>query len=215
MNAAAGRWAAVLGHELRNPLAAAMTGAAVLCELLDQDDPRTEVAQGVLRDLQRLSRLTDCYLDFARAGRVAREALDLHQVCAAVAARRAGVVRLLGRPGARIRGSGQLLERTIDNLIDNAVQAGARTVTLVLDAGASGVELSIEDDGPGIPAALLPTLFEPGFSGRGSTGLGLSIVAEVIGAHGGSVACEPLVHGTRFRLRLPAGERAAAEAVCA
>jgi signal transduction histidine kinase len=211
MTSDAGRWAAVLGHELRNPLAAALTGAAVVRELLDPGDPRLEVAEGVLRDLGRLSHLLDSYLDFARAGRIRRERLGLRELCRTVARRRLGAVVVDVPEDLAVRGCGQLLERALDNLIDNALQAGARGVRLYGSATGTTVTLCVDDDGPGVPADLREHLFRPGCSGRGSTGLGLCIVAEVVAGHGGRIACEPLPRGTRFCIELPAATVACAQ----
>jgi signal transduction histidine kinase len=206
MSGGAGRVAAVLGHELRNPLAAALTGTAVLRELLDPGDARIEVADGVLRDLQRLSQLLDSYLGLARLGRPARVRVDLGALCAAVHGRRPAVVRV--EPGATclVAGDPHLLERALENLVDNALHAGARSVALRIEAADGRGRILVDDDGPGVPPDLRAHVFEPGFSGRGSTGLGLCIVAEVAAAHGGSARCEPRAGGARFCIELPVAE---------
>jgi signal transduction histidine kinase len=121
-----------------------------------------------------------------------------------VARRRAGSVTTDVAEDLAVRGSGQLLERALDNLIDNALHAGARTVRLSAALVDGTVILCVDDDGPGVPHELREQLFHVPCSGHGSTGLGLCIVAEVIAAHSGTVACEPLPRGTRFRIGLPA-----------
>lgn len=99
---------------------------------------------------------------------------------------------LFGRPRA--------LERVFVNLFENSAAAGATEVSV-----SGGVEaLELRDNGPGIPASLLPRLFEPGVSGRGSTGLGLHIALSIIEAHGGAVEAANLNGGGAcFRIRLP------------
>ncbi|MFN6192232.1 MAG: sensor histidine kinase, partial [Planctomycetota bacterium] len=64
--------AGVLGHELRNPLASALTGALATRELLDDDDPRAALVDGVVRDLQRAAALADGWLAAARGRGEAR-----------------------------------------------------------------------------------------------------------------------------------------------
>lgn len=211
--AEAGRWAAVLGHELRNPLAAALTGTAVLRELLDADDPRAPVADGVLRDLQRLGRLVDSYLELARVGRPRCQRVALGDVCRAVAARRSGAVTLAVAAEAHALADPHLLERALDNLLDNALQAGARHVRIALQRSGDRLLLQVDDDGPGVAESARAHLFQPGFSGKGSTGLGLCIVDQVVRAHGGTVEHQPLPRGTRFCITLPAAV-AAPMALC-
>ena len=191
----AARTAAVLGHELRNPLGAALANAALACELTDRSDPRRAVLDAVVRDLERTSSLLDSYLAFARLGKPALRPLSLEGLVKSAAARWP-LLRWRVAPECTVVGDETLLARVLDNLIDNATRAGARAVDLRGERCDGTVRVRIADDGPGIPAEVLPHLFEPGFSTRGSTGLGLSIIAETVAAHGGSIRCEPCASGT-------------------
>ena len=110
----------------------------------------------------------------------------------------------------------ELFERAVANLIDNALKFCPRgsTVTLASEARAGRVEVSVTDDGPGIPAADLPLLFDRFYQSRpsvapatadGGRGLGLAIVKRIAELHGGDVAVEStLGRGTRVVLTLPA-----------
>ena len=72
---------------------------------------------------------------------------------------------------------------------------------------AAGVELSVADDGPGIPDDVLPRIFEPFFTTKASglgTGLGLAVTREIVSRHGGTIAVETGSAGTCFRVTLPA-----------
>jgi two-component system OmpR family sensor kinase len=105
------------------------------------------------------------------------------------------------------------LRQVIDNLLTNArVHTPAETPVHVVVAPAPGyVDISVEDEGPGIPKDDQERVFErfwradPGrVRSRGGTGLGLAIVASLVQAHGGSVAIDSEEgHGTRFTVRLP------------
>ena len=196
------RTVGVLGHELRNPLAAALTGAALLRELVDADDPRRRIADGVTQELQRMSALIDSYLDFARCGQAKKEPVQLANVLSASASRRQGVT-VDGALDAEVLGDQALLERAFDNLIDNAFAAGAHAVRIDARIVGATLKISVEDDGPGVPPDLRARIFEPGYSRHGSTGLGLGFVAEVLRAHHGAIACENGSCGARFVLRMP------------
>ncbi|MEZ6135478.1 MAG: ATP-binding protein [Pirellulaceae bacterium] len=113
--------------------------------------------------------------------------------------------------------AGNDLQRVLVNLLVNARQAtpegGLVRLTLKHDAASHEVVLTIRDTGSGIPADVLPKIFEPFFStksgpdasGKGGTGVGLSSCKETIDAHGGRIRVESSVgKGTAFIIRLPA-----------
>jgi two-component system, OmpR family, sensor kinase len=119
---------------------------------------------------------------------------------------------------AVVEGARDEMHRLVINLIENALRhtppgTSVRVATRTLPAGQ--VELVVEDDGPGVPEELAPTLFERFVRGAGdaggSFGLGLAIVQAVALSHGGSVeldrtggAHEDRLRGARFVVRLPA-----------
>ena len=192
----------LLGHELRNPLAAAMTGVMLAREMVDADDPRAPVLDGALRDLGRMSSLIDGWLDIARTGRPQRAAIAVGELLRNVAARHAAeVVCCRGEPV--VPGNRALLERALDNLCENARQAGARTVRIAAQSDGSEVDIHVEDDGSGIAREDAEHVFAAGWSTRGSTGLGLYAVAATVMALSGRLRCVPLARGARFSITLP------------
>ena len=199
---AAERLPGVLGHELRNPLASAMTGVMLAREMIDADDPRGPVLDGALRDLDRMTQLIDGWLRLARTGTTARTAVVVDDLLEA-AARRHGAEFVCRNADAVVQGDRCLLERALDNLLENARQAGARHLRVAVQCLAGEVAIHVEDDGRGVPAEHLGRLFSPGWSGRGGNGLGLYAVATTVAAHLGSVRCVPLARGTRFTITLP------------
>jgi signal transduction histidine kinase len=114
----------------------------------------------------------------------------------------------------------ELLFRVFLNLMRNAIEAGARHVTVSATEQDGIVTIDVADDGPGLPEALAEDPFRPFHSGRrGGSGLGLAIARDLVRAHGGEIElAETGRQGTRFRLALPVmpgleeGEAAAAPA---
>lgn len=199
----------VIGHELRNPLASALTGVMLARDMVDDDDPRAAVLDGVLRDLDRTTALLDGWLQLARADRARRTPVAVDELLATVAARHGAEV-LVACPAARVLGDRNLLERALDNLCENARKAGARSIRFAAQTLGDEVTLHVEDDGAGVPADRVERVFEAGYSANGGAGLGLYAVQATATAHGGRVRCVPLSRGTRFSLTLPLlAERAA------
>ena len=127
---------------------------------------------------------------------------------------RGGVVLELNcSPGVpEVLGNASELKQVLLNLLENALDASPRGGRIRLECAAhpDGVELCVEDQGPGIPAADLERIFDPFFStkapGRG-TGLGLAIVHRIVADHGGHVEVDAggsPGRGARFRVVLPA-----------
>jgi signal transduction histidine kinase len=124
-------------------------------------------------------------------------------------------------PDLRITGFPGQIDQVFMNLITNAAQAvGARdqggTVRVAAAPRGDKVEITVSDDGPGIPADIIARIFDPFFTtkdvGEGS-GLGLSIVHGIVDRHGGRIEVESeLGRGTTFRITLPARPAAASEA---
>jgi two-component system OmpR family sensor kinase len=233
------RFAADASHELRTPLAA-IRGYAELARHHPGPVPG-DIAHALRRvesESARMSVLVDELLLLAQldAGRpLAREPVDLTRLAidATSDARAAGPqhrwrLDLPDQP-VEVQGDEHRLRQVLANLMSNAAKhtPAGTTVTIALAAdatsGAAGagalgtaagaVELSVTDDGPGIPPDLLPTLFERfvrGDSARShqpsgtSTGLGLAIVDAVTAAHGGTVTVTSRPGRTRFTIRLPA-----------
>jgi signal transduction histidine kinase len=204
------RLCAVLGHELRNPLAAALTSVGVAAALTDRGDPRAPHLQRASDDLERLAALLTTYLDWGRGCRPSRRPIELGAVAAAAARRHPGAV-VTGGAVLPIAGDPDLLGRVLDNLLENAAAAGARRVELRLAVQGSEAVVEVADDGPGVRAELTDCLFEPFVSGRGSSGLGLAVARDVIEAHGGRIELRGREQraGAVFRITLPLSQRAA------
>jgi two-component system OmpR family sensor kinase len=221
------RFAADASHELRTPLAA-IRGYAELALRHPGPVPADieHALQRVESESERMSMLVDELLLLAQldAGRpLAREPVDLTRLAidatsdARVAA--SGHRWLLELPDepVMVRGDEHRLHQVLANLMSNAAKHTPKdtvvTVALAVGEAPGTVELSVTDDGPGVPPELQPTLFERfvrgdssrarGTSGAASTGLGLAIVDAVTAAHGGRVRLESRPGRTRFVITLP------------
>ncbi|HJS59573.1 MAG TPA: ATP-binding protein, partial [Vicinamibacteria bacterium] len=115
-------------------------------------------------------------------------------------------LQVSARPVPAVRGDRRLLERAIVNLIENALQAVGERGRVRLEVGTSDghVEVSVEDDGPGMPKEVRSRAFEPFFSTKtGGSGLGLPLVRKIAEDHGGAVRLESEPGRTRAVMRLP------------
>ncbi len=212
------RFVADASHELRTPLTSVLANLELLAESLQGD--QGEAARSALRSSQRMRRLVADLLLLARtdaARVVARKPCDLAHIVVEAAAELGPVstahdISLDIHP-AKVMGARDELHRLTINLLENALRhtppgTAIRVSTATMPGGQ--VELVVEDDGPGIPPELAPTLFERFVRGAGdrggSFGLGLAIVQAVVESHGGSVTLESTEagRGTRFVVRLPA-----------
>ncbi|MEV5745231.1 DUF4153 domain-containing protein [Microbispora rosea] len=193
-----------VSHELRTPI----TGLqAVLENIVDGvTPPDLDTLGTALAQTQRLGRLVAQLLDLSRLDSGARlidpEELDLASLCrqavseATLARDDVTVVSAVG-PGTVLSADGALLAQVLANLLDNAVRHSPSGGTVRVEARPSGanLEISVVDDGPGIPQAERARVFER-FSrldaGRaadaGGAGLGLAIAKEIVELHGGSIA---------------------------
>jgi len=110
---------------------------------------------------------------------------------------------------AKVAASAEALHDILSNLVVNALEATPRggCVLVAADSKGSECDLAVEDDGPGIPAALQEKILQPFFTTKSQgTGLGLAIVARRVAEFGGKLNCESPMrdgHGTRFQVTLP------------
>ncbi len=176
------RFAYNASHELRNPL----TAARNYLEVLNRHPGEVSAAQKALEEIRRTERVLSGLLMLTRLegrGRVAGEPVDLRNFLEAN-------FELQVTGEATVRADRDLLEITIENLIQNAEEHGKMTPRAVIEPDQKHVWLWIEDDGPGFPEELLARAFEPFVKHSNSTGLGLAIVEAIARVHGGEVRAE-------------------------
>ncbi len=216
-----GQMAARLAHEIRNPLTVIGAYARSL-ERRASCDERTHEVLGIIADeVSRLEHIVGRVLDFARDPGSRREPVALAEV-AREGFRlmeweldRAGIEPALdtGDGPFEVEGDRDQLLQVLINLMHNSIQAmphGGR-LTVRLDREADTTELTVTDDGCGIPEEVRERIFEPFFTTRSSgTGLGLAIVSSIVRNHGGELFIESSPGaGTAVRVRLPVTNPAA------
>lgn len=207
-----GEMAGGVAHELRNSLAT-LRGYLTLIERRPDEESIADYMAEIRHEADHLERVLEDFLAFARPGSARFQELSLSRL-----ARRAAADPSLGGMEVRVnapedvclRGDAQLLERALRNLLHNAAQAereadGSGPVELTIAAVPDGVELAVEDRGPGLPPEMRERLFHPFATGRrGGVGLGLALAHRIVTLHGGRIRLEDRPGGgTRALLTFP------------
>ncbi|MBV8762154.1 MAG: HAMP domain-containing protein [Deltaproteobacteria bacterium] len=217
--AAVGKMAAMITHEVRNPLSSIGLNTELLeDELADLPGDAKNLCRSIHREVDRLTAITEEYLAFARLPKpkLAYEAVNpLVGALAAfvredLAAKQVDLAIELvdGDPIALIDAA--QLRQCLINLVRNASEAvaskGRGKVTLRTKRASERVLIEVEDDGTGIPPDVLPKLFDPFFSTKeGGSGLGLALTQQIVKDHGGDLTVDSTVgKGTVFRVAVSA-----------
>jgi signal transduction histidine kinase len=218
-----GQMAASISHNLKNPLGSMKTILQVQLENPELPESMRGEAQMLLEEIGRLSAKLNQLLQFSRPTVRRGEGVAYCDAAAAIEevagvlsheAERRGLKLSAQLSGVRSRVavSAEALNDILSNLVVNALEAtpsgGSVSVNAAEDSGSLCVW--VEDDGPGIPAALREKILQPFFTTKSQgTGLGLAIVARRVAEFSGKVDWESPVkdgHGTRFKVTLPVEE---------
>jgi len=218
--------AAVLAHEIKNPLAG-IRGAAQLIEDALPPSER-ELTQLILSETDRIRGLIDRMESFGDTRSFPRAPVNIHEVLDRVRrvaetsfARTVSFIETFDPSLPRVLGDRDQLIQVFLNLVRNAADAlpesgGEITLTTAyrhgvkFGAAVAGerlslpLEVTVRDNGAGIPADLMPHIFDPFVTTkRGGSGLGLALVAKIINDHGGVIECDSVPRRTIFRILLP------------
>jgi len=213
---------AVTAHELRTPIGVLGGSAEMLSrhwsDLTQQESD--ELFESMASSTIRLRRLL---ADLLTASRLQSSKLEMHpeevEVSEIVTATVASVkqahhdaeIVAETAPGVRVSADPDRLSQALDNLLANALRHGGQPVRVTVHTSDETVEIRVTDEGPGVPEAMRPLLFERFATGRskGGTGLGLFIVRELARAHGGDAYYEPApTTGGAFVINLPVADPA-------
>jgi signal transduction histidine kinase len=219
--AAVGKMAAMITHEVRNPLSSIGLNTELLEDelgALPRADEARALCRAITREVDRLTAITEEYLAFARLPKpkLAVEAVNpLVEALASfvredLAARKVDLAIALDPVGPRARVDAAQLRQCLINLVRNGAEAvaskGGGHVTIHTGRRGDQVALEVVDDGPGIATEALPRLFDPFFSTKeGGSGLGLALSQQIIRDHGGSITVDSGPgRGARFTVLVPA-----------
>jgi two-component system nitrogen regulation sensor histidine kinase NtrY len=209
-----------IAHEIKNPLtpislAAQRLNRRFASRLEGEEDYQVfeESTEVIIRQVDGMRRLVDEFSQFARLPQADPRPSDIAKVAEeAVALFREAhplvdfALEIPARPPMFLFDPEQI-GRVVANLVSNACRAvkGAGKVTIDIDMDpVSGVELSVSDDGPGVPAEIRDRIFEPYVTGGEGQGLGLAIVKAIVSDHGGFVKVfDRWPKGTSFTVTLP------------
>jgi two-component system nitrogen regulation sensor histidine kinase GlnL len=230
--------AAVLAHEIKNPLSG-IRGAAQLLESERNDADRT-LTQLICSESDRICKLVDRMEIFGDERPIQRGPVNIHdvlnrvkQIASTGFARHIKIVESYDPSLPPVTGNRDMLIQVFLNLVKNAAEAigedrtdGQITLSTSFRPGVRlsvpgsqarvslPLEIAIEDNGGGVPSDLMQHLFDPFVSTKPSgTGLGLALVAKIIGDHGGIIECDSRPRYTVFRALMPMAENEATQAV--
>lgn len=216
-----GDYTAAFAHDVRNPINNISTGLQLLAASLDEADSGQEIINRMLGDCTRLNHLMESFLAFSRPLELKFEAFEVEPFLKRIIDRwQPRMARVNVKPMLHVEkdiqkviGDPRSLENVFTNLISNALEAMTEVGdTLAVKAimineinGHPAVEISVSDNGPGIPEDVKERIFEPFVTTRKmGTGLGLAITKQIVNAHKGSLRVDSFPGGTVFTVQLPA-----------
>jgi two-component system, NtrC family, sensor kinase len=221
--AAIGKMAAMITHEVRNPLSSIGLNTELLEEELGQlEGERPAETRALCRAIQaevdRLTDITETYLHFARLPKPKLQEESLNQIVRSTTDFEREPMSLRGvklevdlatdLPAVQVDDAQvrQALLNLLRNAADAVAEVGTGAVRVATRAGEVGyVEVVVEDDGPGIHEELTGKIYDPFFSTKeGGTGLGLALTHQIVRDHGGTIRVDSRPgHGARFTVSLP------------
>jgi signal transduction histidine kinase len=213
--AAAGRVAAGVAHDLRNPL----TGVLMMAQMLERDETdgkRREALSRIVAEVKRLESSVAELMGLASPGEPKKERVDLGAVVReaaesfrARAEHRGVAMEIGGAAGATATADTLRVRRVLDNLLANALDAtpaGGRIRLVVSAREGGGAEVTVSDTGAGLPESVSARLFEAFNSEKpGGTGLGLATAKRLVDVMSGEISVETGEGGTTFSVKLPSG----------
>ena len=215
-----------VAHEMRSPLSAIQGSSELMTRYNMNDDKRKQMAQMINAESKRLAKMIQTFLDVERLSdgqmQLKKEPFsltDLMEVClgrvAPLAERKQIIIASEPAPALVLEGDRELMEYAFYNLLNNAIKYSASDTRVKITTSLQGsvLRLSVKDEGIGMDEKELKQIFQKFYrtkkaeaSGEAGTGIGLSIVKQIVTHHGGQmeVTSQP-GHGSCFTIVLPVG----------
>jgi two-component system sensor histidine kinase HydH len=191
-------------HELRNPLGVIESSLYLIRQKPDDAPRRDKHLERIGEQVKRAQLVITGLMSLLHDHPLDLQPVDVASIVADV--RKTLTLRVPLRleldAAPPVRGEASLLRQVMHNLLDNAQREARSWVSVAARLDGDRVAITIEDDGPGVPEVMLPSLFQPLATGRpDGTGLGLALCKRIAERHGGSLRHDG---GSRFVLTLPA-----------
>jgi len=216
-----GEFTAIFAHEVRNPINNISTGLQLISARLPKEDVNVDVLDRMMGDCTRLDHLMESILAFSKPQELRLEKIDIIMFLQRILDRwRPRLARVNVQPFfsvsqsvPQINGDPRALEQVFTNLISNAIDAMSQnggTLAIHVNPDHSlpnrpQVEITVSDNGPGIPDEIRERIFEPFVTTKShGTGLGLAITKRIVTAHQGNITVKSFPGGTIFHVYLPA-----------
>ncbi|MEN8243384.1 MAG: ATP-binding protein [Thermodesulfobacteriota bacterium] len=215
--ASVGRLSAGVAHEINNPLTTILTTSMLLQEDIDPDDPMHAELETIAKETLRCRKIVTSLLDFARQTRPNKKANDINAIIIAsvlltqkqAAFKDIDVRKDLTSNLPPLHLDKGQIQQVLINLILNAIEStqagGSIVLRTSLGARRRAVEISVSDNGEGVPEEIFDKIFDPFFTTKEEgTGLGLAITHGIIEQHGGTIKATRREHqGTSFIIKIP------------
>jgi two-component system NtrC family sensor kinase len=215
--ASLGKLAAGVAHEINNPLTGILTNSSLLLEDLENDDPRREDVEVMVRETIRCREIVKRLLDFARQTKPQKRLANINMLIETIillvrnqaSFRNIIIEKQLSERAPEVLVDPDQIQQVFVNIILNAAEAMAKGGTLTIRSKVSedrrNIVVSFTDTGPGIPESQRERIFDPFYTTKEhGTGLGLSISYGIVEQHGGTISVESLMgKGSAFTIQLP------------
>lgn len=210
----AGRLAASVAHEIRNPLNMLVMSVQLLQDKLSKKDPNRELVDIFMRNLERIDHLVTELVNCARPPKLKMGNYDIHKAINSIIdtikekckSQNIKIARDFDSRVPKVRIDRDQIEQAILNISKNAIEAmpARGTLSFSTDFDGDNVLLNVSDTGRSIPEKDMIRIFDPFFTTKkGGTGLGLSICYSIIASHDGFISLSSKRGETRFTIKLP------------